>query len=123
MNIGKWLVWIGSGLLFAAACMHMVGYPSTLPLLAGVQPIGLAAFKTLTLSFGFTLMLLAVVIAMLSRVARAKKILVVAALIPLVDVVLMFHFLGLFIGTIGVLAATVPLVVGALMFSDEQKQR
>ena len=119
MKIAKWLVRIGSGLLFATGCLHMVGYPLSLPLLAGVQPVGLAAFKTLSLSFGFTLMILAAVIALVSRLAHAKNILMVTVLIPLVDVALMFHFLGLFMGTISVLVAVATLVAGVLMWRDE----
>ncbi|HKQ88595.1 MAG TPA: hypothetical protein VJS43_17690, partial [Candidatus Acidoferrales bacterium] len=114
---GKWLVWIGSVLLVLTAFLHLYGYTFTASLFAGTGARAdvIGAYRTLSLAFFFTLLLLAPVFLLLSRMPGAKRIALIAVLIPLADLVLMFHFLGLFVGTIAMIITVSPLLLGVLL--------
>ena len=121
---GKWLVWIGSVLLVLTAFLHLYGYTFTTSLFAGtgVRADVIGAYRALSLAFFFTLLLLAPVFLLLSRMADARRIALIAALIPLADLVLMFHFLGLFVGTIAMIITVTPLLLGVLLLQQKPVQ-
>jgi len=121
---GTWLVWIGSILLVLTSFMHLYGYTFTASLFAGtgVHADVIGAYRALSLAFFFTLLLLAPVFVLLTQMPGAKRIALIAVLIPLADLVLMFHFLGLFVGTIAMIITVTPLLLGVLLWQQEPLQ-
>jgi hypothetical protein len=65
--------------------------------------------------FSAHLVVLGIVVVLASGMARARPVLLACALIPAVDTVLLFHFAGLFIGTVSLAVAAVLLVVGGML--------
>jgi hypothetical protein len=124
MKAGKWLVWVGSGLLTISACMHLYGYTFTDNQFAGshVNPQMIAAFKAISLAFFWAIIFAVAILTLATRTVRAKKFALIAVLIPVADVVLMYHFLGLFVGTIAMLISTTPTVVGVLLLPSGENQ-
>lgn len=118
---GKWLVWIGSVLLVLTSFMHLYGYTFTTSLFAGtgVHSDVIGAYRALSLGFFFTLLLLAPVFLLLTGMPGGRRIALIAVLIPLADVVLMFHFLGLFAGTIAMIITVSPLLLGVLLLQQK----
>jgi hypothetical protein len=120
MKLAKWLIWIGCALLLAGAAMHLYAYTFTDQTFAGsnVQPQAIAAYRTLFLAFAVPSVCLVPIFLWAMRMPGGKKILLIGALIPLVDIALMLHFLGMFIGTVTMIVATTPLVLGVLLWKD-----
>jgi hypothetical protein len=120
MKLAKWLIRIGCALLLASAVIHLYGYTFTDSLFAGsnTQPQAIAAYRTLFLALAVPLVCLVPMFLWAMRMRGGKKILVAGVLIPLLDIALMFHFLGIFIGTLTMTVATAPLAIGIFLWKD-----
>jgi len=107
-------------ILFATALLHGWGYPKLSAEIAGsnAKPLVVSTFKALWLVFSAHLIVLSLIFVAASRIPGGKRIVLVGLLIPAFDVVLLFHFLGLFVGTIAVALAGVLLLAGGLMLPN-----
>ena len=115
MTLPRWLVLLASIVLFCAGLLHIVGYSYLMPVLvkAGVEPRVLGAVKAVWFVFSVELLILAPAFVWISRRPGARSLLLFLTLIPLIDAGLMYHFVGLFIGTYMVAAGALLLLVGA----------
>ena len=115
MTLPRWLVLLASIVLFCAGLLHIVGYSYLMPLLvkAGVEPRVLGAVKAVWFVFSVELVILAPAFVWINRRPGARSLLLFLTLIPLIDAGLMYHFVGLFIGTYMVAAGALLLLVGA----------
>ena len=121
MRVARWLVVMGSVILFCTAFVHLSGYSSVTHALqnTGARSFILNGFKALWLMFSIHLVLLSAVLVVASRTPRGKTLVLLCLLIPASDTVLLFHFIGLFIGTILLASATVFLIAGGLLLPQE----
>lgn len=124
MKLGRCLVLAGSIVLFAGALLHLLGYSRVVPVLvgSGLNPTILGAFKAVWLAFSVQFLVLAPGLIWISRRFAARSLLLYLALIPVIDAVLMYHFVGLFIGTYMVAGGALLLLAGAwiLPYADLQ---
>lgn len=117
MRIARWLVLAGSVVLFLTALVHGSGYASLSGAIeqSGAKPLVVSAFKALWLMFSFHLIVLSAVFIAASRSPRGRRLVLLCSLIPLSDTALLFHFLGVFIGTLAVALATVLFLIGGYL--------
>jgi hypothetical protein len=122
VTTARWLILLASIVLFCAGCMHVIGYSFLIPVLvkAGLDPKILGAVKAVWLVFSVELVLLAPAFVWLSRRPGARSLLLFLALIPVIDAVLMYYFVGPFIGDYLVTAGAVLLVAGAWLLPRGQ---
>jgi len=120
VKAARGLIIAASVILFVTALLHGSGYPKMSAEMAGsnARPVVASAFKALWLVFSAHLIVLSLIFVAASRIPGGKRIVLIGLLIPAFDVALLFHFLGLFVGTIAVALAGVLLLAGGLMLPN-----
>jgi|SRR6516162_6998520 hypothetical protein len=115
MTLPRWLILLASIVLFAAGVLHMIGYFHLVPALAksGIDPGVLGALKCVWIVFTVELVILAAAFLWLSRRAGTRSLVLYLALIPVIDAILMYYFVGSFIGSNLVAGGSVLLLAGA----------
>ena len=116
MTLPRWLILLGSLVLFAAGLLHIIGgYFYLIPALvkAGVDPRLVATVKCVWLVFTVELVILTPAFVWLSRRTGTRSLVFYLALIPVIDAILMYYFVGAFIGSNMVAGGSVLLLVGA----------
>jgi hypothetical protein len=115
MTLPRWLILLASIVLFCAGLMHSLGYFFALAVLAkaGIGPQVLGAVKAVWFVFSVELVVLSPAFVWISRRPGLRSLLIFLAIIPLADAVLMYHYVGLFIGTDMVAVGALLLVAGA----------
>jgi hypothetical protein len=117
MTLPRWLILLASIVLFCAGLMHNLGYFFALPVLAkaGIDPQILGAVKAVWFVFSVELVVLSPAFVWISQRPGLRSLLIFLAIIPLADAVLMYHYVGLFIGTDMVAVGAVLLLIGTWM--------
>ena len=115
MSPARCLILATGIILLCNGLAHLLGYSHVVPILvaSSVPPHIVSAIKVLWLTYTSHLALLGVAIVWLSRLPATRSLLLFLVLIPLGDAVLMYRFIGPFIGLYMVLAATLLLFIGA----------
>ena len=123
MKAARWLVLIGSLLLFFGAILHLYGYTFVMPRIAATDagPELVNVFKALWWSMSVPGIVLCPVIIWASRLPNGRGLVLLCTVIPAATGVLLFCFLGWFIGSIVFAIATVFLLVGGLMLPSVPK--
>jgi hypothetical protein len=113
----RWLIVIGSLVLFFGAILHLYGYTFVMPRIAATNagPEILNVFKALWWSLSVPGIVLCPVIIWISRLPSGRGPVLLCTVIPAATGILLFCFLGWFIGSILFAVATVFLVVGGLL--------
>ena len=103
---------------------HLIGYKFLIPDLvkAGVDPAIVGAVKAVWLAFSVEFVVLSPVLVWISRRTGLRPLLLYLALIPVTDFILMYHFVGLFIGTYIVAAGSLLLVIGAWLLPRSENR-
>jgi len=123
MTLARWLILLGSIIMFVGALLHIVGGSlGVFPVLvkAGVGPLVVGAVKCVWLDFSAHGVLLAPALVWISSRQGTRSLLFYLALIPLVDAILMYHFVGFFIGFYIVSASAFLLLAGAWLMPRGQ---
>lgn len=117
MKIGRWLIVAGSVVLFLTALLHGFGYlqVSRVVETSNMKPFLTGGFKALWLMFSIHLLILGAVFIAASRIPKGRGLVLLCTLIPACDTILLFHFVGVFIGTIALAVATLLFLAGGLM--------
>jgi hypothetical protein len=117
VKAARWLIWIGSLLVFLGAILHAYGYTFAMPRVTATNagPEILNVFKALWWSFSIAGVVLSPIIIWASRLPGGRGLVLLCAVIPAATSVLMFCLLGVFIGSITFGAATLFLLAGGLM--------
>jgi len=115
MKTARWLILVASTILFCGGLLHLIGYKFVISVLvkAGIDATILGAVKAVWLVFSVELVILSPALVWISRRAGPRALLLFLSLIPVLDGILMYHFVGLFIGTYMVAAGSLLLVIGA----------
>lgn len=117
MKIARSLIVAGAVVLFLTALLHGSGYFKVAAVIesSGMLPLVVHGFKALWFMWSFHLILLSAIFIAVSRTSKAKPLVLLCTLIPAGDTLLMFHFVGMFIGTISVAIATLLFLAGGLL--------
>jgi hypothetical protein len=120
MRTARWLILGGSIVFFAAAVLHAAGYREVTEAVQATvaKPFVLGAFKAVWLMVFVNQLILGVLLVAASRIAGAKRIVLLATMIPLADTALLFYFVGIFVGTISLAFSTVLFLVGAWLLPN-----
>ena len=116
MKLARVLILLGSIVMFVGALLHILGgLRGVFPVLvrAGLDPLVAGAVKCVWLVVSSHGILLAPAYVWISRRTGLRSLLLYLSLIPVIDCILMYHFVGLFIGTYMVAAGSLLLVIGA----------
>jgi hypothetical protein len=123
MKFARLLILLGSIVMFVGALLHIVGGSlGVFPVLvkAGVDPRVAGAVKCVWVVVSAHGVLLAPALVWISRRQGTSSLLRYLALIPLVDAVLMFHYVGPFAGLYLVSASALLLLTGAWLMPRNQ---
>lgn len=114
MSLARWLILLGAIVLFCAAITHTIGYTFFIPALAqyNLPAHYVSAIRAIWLVFSLHMALLSIAIVWLSRLPGSRALLMFLALIPTIDSIVMYHFVGLFVGTYMVATAALLLLIG-----------
>jgi len=115
--LNRWLAIAAAAVLVATAAIHGSGYASVSTAVGarGLNPALGDALRAVWLMISFHLVLLAIVVIVASGVERGRRIVLACALIPAADTVLLLHFVGVFVGSLALAAATLLLVSSGLL--------
>ena len=125
MKIGRWLIVAGSVVLFLTALLHGSGYLQVSRALetSGMKPFLTGGFKALWLMFSIHVLVLGAVFIVASRIPKGRELVLLCTLIPACDTILLFHFVGVFIGTIALAVATLLFLAGGLLLPQGEATR
>lgn len=120
MKTARSLVALGAIVLLATAIIHATGYRELAKAIqaSGVAPVLVSALKGLWLMLSIHLVVLGALLIVATTVAGGRRIIFMAGLIPLADTVLLFHFAGIFVGTIALGLATIFIFSGGLLWPE-----
>lgn len=115
MSLARWLILLGAIVLFCGAILHCIGYTFFIPVLlqSNLAPKYVNAVRAVWLVFSLHMTLLSIAIVWLSRLPGSRGLVIFLALIPTIDSIVMYHFVGLFVGTYAVGSAAILLLLGA----------
>ena len=116
MKLARQLILLGSIVMFAGALLHILGgLRGVFPVLAnaGMNPRIVGAIKCVWLVVSAHGLLLAPALVWISRRPDARSLLRYLVLIPVVDAVLMYCFVGFFAGFYIVATSALLLLAGA----------
>jgi uncharacterized membrane protein len=123
MKLARLLILLGSIVMFVGALLHILGGSrGVFPVLekAAVDPLVAGAVKCVWLVVSAHGVLLAPALVWISRRRGTRSLLRYLALIPVVDAVLMFRFVGPFVGFYIVAACALLLIAGAWLMPGDQ---
>lgn len=125
MKIARWLIVAGSVVLFLTALLHGSGYLQVSRVLetSGMKPFLTGGFKALWLMFSIHALVLGAVFIAASRIPKGRELVLLCTLIPACDTILLFHFVGVFIGTIALAVATLLFFAGGLLLPHGEATR
>lgn len=114
MKIARWLIVAGSAVLFLTALLHGSGYVQVNRVVekSAMKPFLVGGFKALWLMFSIHLLVLSAVFIVASQTPKGRRLVLLCTLIPAFDTILLFHFVGVFIGTIALAVATLLFLAG-----------
>jgi hypothetical protein len=117
VKIARLLIVVGSVVLFLTALLHGSGYAeiSRVVEMSGMKLFLIGAFKALWLMFSIHLLVLSAIFIVASQTPKGRRLVLLCTLIPAFDTVLLFHFVGAFIGTIALAVATLLFLVGGFL--------
>lgn len=117
MKTARLITLIGSIVLFLTGCLHGVGYIKIARDLPNEHMSAVAAsiLKTCWLTFSVALIALAIIAFLARTMQGGGSLVLVCALASAANGLLMFHFLGPFIGVYLVVAVTLLLLVGGYL--------
>jgi hypothetical protein len=120
MNVSRWAIGAAGVILVGTACLHAIGYRPLIEQLAAssIHPAWLAGLKGLWLVFSLHLIILgALFLAAAIRPSWVTKpVLLIAGLVPATDTVVLFAFVGVFMGTVFLGFAALLVYVGVTLW-------
>jgi hypothetical protein len=113
----RWLILAASVILLATALFHGSGYGSVARSIeaSDVRPFLISAVKGLWLMFSIHLIVVSSALVAVSRSLQAKRFVLLCALFPIADTIILLVFAGVFAGTIMIAVAAILLLGGGLM--------
>ena len=120
MRIARWLIVAGSLVLFLTALLHGSGYAEISRVVekSDMKSFLIDVFKALWLMFSIHLLVLSAIFIVASQTPKGRRLVLICTLIPAFDTLLLFHFVGVFIGTVALAVATLLFLVGGLLLPE-----
>jgi hypothetical protein len=121
MSAAKWCTGTGSVILGVVGIGHetRLGQIQQMLSAGGVKYPLDAILKACWLLFGASMIVVAIIAFLASRMAQGRAIVLLCAALNAVNAILVFHYLGLFIGFYASVVVTLFLLVGGLLQSGE----
>ncbi len=125
VRIARWLIVAGSVVLFLTALLHGSGYVQISSALenSAMKPFLIGGFKALWLVFSVHLVVVSAVFIVASLTPKGRRLVLLCTLIPACDTILLFHFVGVFIGTVALAVATLLFLAGGLLLPQGEATR
>ena len=125
MKIARWLIVAGSVVLFLTALLHGSGYVRISRVMekSDMKPFLIGGFKALWLMFSIHLLVLSAVFIAVSLTPKGRRLVLLCTLIPALDTILLFHFVGVFVGTVALAVATLLFFAGGLFLPEGEAVR
>jgi len=125
VKTARWLIVAGSAVLFLTALLHGSGYLQISRVVekSDMKPFLTGGVKALWLMFSIHLLVLGAVFIAASRIPKGRGLVLLCTLIPACDTILLFHFVGAFIGTIALAVATLLFLAGGLLLPHGEAAR
>lgn len=122
MRLARWLIVAGSVVLLLTALVHGSGYEKISHEVetSAIKPFLIGGFKALWLMFSIHLLLLSAIFIAASQTPKGRRLVLLCTLIPASDTMLLFHFVGVFIGTIALAVATLLFFVGGFLLPQDE---
>jgi len=120
VRIARWLIVAGSLVLFLTALLHGSGYAEISRVVekSDMKPFLIGGFKALWLMFSIHLLVLSAIFIVTSQTPKGRRLVLLCTLIPAFDTMLLFHFVGVFIGTVALAVATLLFLVGGFLLPE-----
>jgi hypothetical protein len=120
VKIARWLIVAGSLVLFLTALVHGSGYAEISRVVekSDMKPFLIGGFKALWLMFSIHLLVLSAIFIVTSQTPKGRRLVLLCTLIPAFDTMLIFHFVGVFIGTVALAVATLLFLVGGFLLPE-----
>jgi hypothetical protein len=121
MKASRWFIVLGAIVLFCGGLAHMIGFTIIIPALAksGVSVDLLGAVRAVWISFSVQFWVVSMAMVWLERIRGTRGVLFLLWLIPAINAVLMYHYVGLFLGTYMVGAGGLLVLIGLLLSRRE----
>ena len=122
MKVARVVILLAAITLFCGGLAHIVGYTFIVPVLlkSNLEPRIVSAIKCVWLVFSFELFILSPALVWISRKPGNRSLLLYLSVLPIVEAVMMYHFVGLFLGTYMIGAGAILLVIGAWLLPQER---
>jgi len=122
VKIARWLIVAGSLVLFLTALLHGSGYAEISRAVekSDMKSFLIDVFKALWLMFSIHLLVLSAIFIVASQTPKGRRLVLLCTLIPAFDTMLLFHFLGVFIGTVALAVATLLFLVGGFLLPESE---
>ncbi len=123
--MARWLIVAGSVVLFLTALLHGSGYVQISSALenSAMKPFLIGGLKALWLVFSVHLVVLGAVFIVASQAPKGRGLVLLCTLIPACDTILLFHFVGVLIGTIALTVATLLFFAGGILLPHGEATR
>jgi hypothetical protein len=120
VKIARWLIVAGSLVLFLTALLHGSGYAEISRVVekSDMKPFLIGGFKALWLMFSIHLLVLSAIFIVMSQTPKGRRLVLLCTLIPAFDTMLLFHFVGVLIGTVALAVATLLFLVGGFLLPE-----
>ena len=120
MKIARWLIVAGGLVLFLTALLHGSGYAEISRVVekSDMKLFLIDVFKALWLMFSIHLLVLSAIFIVASQTPKSRRLVLLCTLIPAFDTMLLFHFVGVFIGTVALAVATLLFLVGGFLLPE-----
>ena len=126
-NLSRWALGAAGIIMVATAGLHAMGYRPLVAQLAAssIAPAWLAGVQGLWLIFSIHLVILGglFLTAAIRLTGVDKRILVIAGLVPTADTVVLFAFVGVFVGTILLGIAALLVYLGVVLRRPVKRQK
>ena len=120
MKIARWLIVAGGLVLFLTALLHGSGYAEISRVVekSDMKSFLIDVFKALWLMFSIHLLVLSAIFIVASQTPKSRRLVLLCTLIPAFDTMLLFHFVGVFIGTVALAVVTLLFLVGGFLLPE-----
>jgi hypothetical protein len=124
VKIARCIILAAAIVLFIGGLAHLLGYKVVLVptlLKSNLEPRVVAAIRCVWLVFTAEAVILSPALVWISRKPGTRTLLLYLSLLPIVEFILMYHFVGLFLGSYMMAVAAMLLVLGAWLLPQDKQ--
>lgn len=118
MKPARYLLIAGGSILVIGGLLHSYGFHLVEPKFAaalGSDPQLLGVVNSLWLAFAVEFLVVGVIVLWLARVPMGRPVILLCGLIPGITSLLMFHYIGVFIGSVLIALSSICILAAAFL--------